>query len=186
MRVVSGTLRGRKLTPPQGDERHIRPTSDRVKEALFDVIQFDVEGRDVLDLFAGTGQLGIEAASRGAKSVTLVDEYAGALRLIRENLERCGLADKSAIRVSQSDAIAFLRRPGKFDIILLDPPYMTGLIEKSLETIIGLDKLKFGGIIICESIEPKGELDGFVSKIYKYGKTYLTKYTKINEGDTEQ
>ncbi|MDR3150031.1 MAG: 16S rRNA (guanine(966)-N(2))-methyltransferase RsmD [Oscillospiraceae bacterium] len=178
MRIVSGTLRGRRLNAPKDDDAHIRPTSDRVKEALFDVIQFDVEGRDVLDLFAGTGQLGIEAASRGAKSVTLVDEYAGAIRLIRANLEKCGLEEDRSIHVVQSDATAFLRRPGKFDIIILDPPYMTGLIEKSLETIIMVDKLEFGGIIICESVEPKGELDGFVSKSYKYGKTYLTKYTR--------
>ena len=90
MRVITGTARGRKLREPKNMD--IRPTTDKVKESLFSIIQFDIEGRRVLDLFAGTGQLGIEALSRGAKSVTFVDQSNDAIAIVRENLEHCGFA----------------------------------------------------------------------------------------------
>ena len=90
MRVITGSARGRKLSEPNGMD--IRPTSDQVKEAIFNIVQFDIEGRRVLDLFAGTGQLGIEALSRGAASCTFVDESRTAIALVRENLKRCQLS----------------------------------------------------------------------------------------------
>ena len=89
MRVITGSARGRKLLEPEG--MAVRPTTDMVKEAMFNIIQFDIEGRRVLDLFAGTGQLGIEALSRGAAEAVFVDESAKSLKLVRTNLERCGL-----------------------------------------------------------------------------------------------
>ena len=174
MRVVSGAAKGRKLTPPPEDSI-IRPTSDRVKEAIFDIIQFDIEGRKVLDLFAGSGQLGIEALSRGAKLVAFVDESASAIKLIRQNIEKCENSFENAqYYVYQSDAILFLKRKEKYDVIIIDPPYMTNLIKKSMETIIMVDKLEFGGIIICESSQPQGKINGYSEKVYKYGKTYVT------------
>ena len=119
MRVITGTARGRRLKEPQGMD--IRPTTDKVKESMFSILQFDIEGRRVLDLFGGTGQLGIEALSRGALEVVFVDKSAAALKLIRENLELCGLSDQA--RVRNGDSLAYLRSGEKFDLVFLDPPY---------------------------------------------------------------
>lgn len=118
MRVITGTARGRRLKEPQGMD--IRPTTDKVKESMFSILQFDIEGRRVLDLFGGTGQLGIEALSRGASEVVFVDKSAAALKLIRENLELCGLSDRA--RVRNGDSLAYLRSGEKFDLVFLDPP----------------------------------------------------------------
>ena len=123
MRVITGTARGRRLQEPANMD--IRPTTDQVKEALFNIVQFDVEGRRVLDLFAGTGQLGIEALSRGAKSVTFVDESAEAIKIIKSNLEHCKLQGE----VVRSEAVSFLKRCGKYDLIFLDPAYAGDLME---------------------------------------------------------
>ena len=104
-----------------------RPTTGKVKESLFSIIQFDIEGRRVLDLFAGTGQLGIEALSRGAAECVFIDRRPDAVRLIQENLALCRLADRA--RVRQGDALPYLRSGEKFDLIFLDPPYASGLLD---------------------------------------------------------
>lgn len=172
MRVITGTARGRKLKEPAGMD--IRPTSDNVKEAIFSIIQFDIEGRRCLDLFAGTGQLGIEALSRGAASVTFVDENREAIKLIRENLDRCKMTGE----VVQTEGVGFIGRNGKYDIIFLDPPYDTGLLESALEKIVKFDILNDGGIIICESRQEKTipELPApyFIEKERLYGKIKIT------------
>lgn len=172
MRVITGKVRGRKLREPKNMD--IRPTSDVVKEAIFNIIQFDIEGRRALDLFAGTGQLGIEALSRGAESVTFVDESSEALKLVRENLEHCGLE----AAVVRGDSLSFLSKCGKFDLVFIDPPYDSGLVDKALEKIIQFDILSDGGIIICETkketlVSPLRE-PYFLDKEYKYGKIKLT------------
>ncbi len=171
MRVITGTARGRKLREPKNME--IRPTSDVVKEALFNIIQFDVEGRRVLDLFAGTGQLGIEALSRGAAEAVFVDESAEAVRIIKENLEHCKI--KATVR--RENALSFLQSGEKFDIILLDPPYESGLIDKALAKIIQFDILSDGGIIVCETKKETVLLPlqepYFIKKEYNYGKIKL-------------
>ena len=179
MRVISGTARGRRLKELEGMET--RPTTDRVKEAVFNIIQFDIEGRRILDLFAGTGQLGIEALSRGAKSVTFIDERDDACRLIRENLNRTKL--QSMAQIVRSDYAAFLHRCNeKYNIILLDPPYAEIFLENSLKLITEIDILQSGGIIVAE--RPVGkelpwDFEGYTrSKDYKYGKTLLTLYRK--------
>ncbi len=118
-----------------------------MKEAVFNILQFDVEGRRVLDLFAGTGQLGIEALSRGAASAVFVDRDRRALKLVQENLELCSL--KGELR--QEDAISALRRGERYDLIFVDPPYDAGLYEDVLDTIKSVDNLSEGGIIICEA-----------------------------------
>lgn len=125
MRVITGSARGRILKELQGMET--RPTTGKVKESIFSIIQFDIEGRRVLDLFAGTGQLGIEALSRGARQCVFIDQRADAVKLIRENVEVCGLTDRAVIR--SGDAMAYLRSGEKFDIIFLDPPYALSLIH---------------------------------------------------------
>ena len=109
MRVITGTARGRRLRTPENYD--IRPTTDNVKESLFNIIQIDVEGRKVLDLFAGTGQLGIECLSRGADSVVFVDESREAVNIVKDNLKTCGLSAS----VLQMDALSYLRGCGKFE-----------------------------------------------------------------------
>jgi len=179
MRVITGTARGRKLGQLQGMET--RPTTDQVKESMFNIIQFDIEGRRVLDLFAGTGQLGIEALSRGAASCTFVDQRRDAVALVRANLKHCALEDRA--RVVLAESIGFLstvREP--FHLIFLDPPYQTNLLENALKKIVEIDILAENGIIICESsadrILPETEAPYRKGKEYRYGKIKLTVYRK--------
>ena len=177
MRVISGTARGRRLKELQGMET--RPTTDRVKEALFNIVQFELPGRQVLDLFAGTGQLGIEALSRGAARCTFVDQRRDAAALVRENLAHCGLADRA--RLVQGDARAFLTGcREKFDLVFLDPPYGAGMLEKALEAIAKIDIMTENGIIVCESAAESAlpELAAPYAKgrDYRYGKIKITLY----------
>lgn len=176
MRVITGTARGRKLKTPENYD--IRPTTDNVKESVFNIIQFDIEGRKVLDLFAGTGQLGIECLSRGAESAVFVDKDRDAIRIVKENLKLCGLKGT----VVQEDALSFLRRCGKFDILFVDPPYDSNLYESVLETVKSVDILSEGGIILCEARRDRA-LPEMTSpyrkrKEYVYGKVKLCLYTK--------
>ncbi len=179
MRVISGTVRGKRLKEPS--DYSIRPTTDKVKESIFNIIQFDIEGRRVLDLFAGTGQLGIECLSRGAASVTFVDQSKESVSIVKQNLKACGFEAK----VFTEDSIAFLNHCGKFDIILLDPPYATNLLDRALEIINCVDILTEGGIIMCESgrEKPMPELKSpyFKRKEYNYGKVKLTAYGRETE-----
>ena len=148
MRIISGTARGRKLKEPQGMDT--RPTTDKVKESLFNIIQFELEGRRVLDLYAGTGQLGLEALSRGAERCVFVDQRREAAALVKENIKLCRFEDRS--RVVQEESLSFLSAcREKFDVVFLDPPYQSGLLEKSLEQLIRFDILREHGIIVCES-----------------------------------
>ena len=182
MRVITGKARGVVLKTPDGLQT--RPTTDRVKEALFSIIQFEIPGVRVLDLFGGTGQLGIEALSRGAKSATFVDERQDACNLIRENLRRTKLEQDA--RVVRSDYLSFLSTcREKYNIILLDPPYAEVFLENSLKRITEIDILESGGIIVAERPVDK-ELPwvfpGYSrSKDYKYGKTLLTLYRKDSD-----
>ena len=179
MRVITGTARGRKLETPTNYD--IRPTTDNVKESIFNIIQFDIEGRKVLDLFAGTGQLGIECLSRGAESATFVDENREAIRIIKENLKTCQLKGT----VIQTDALSFIRNCGKFDLIFIDPPYDSKLYEPVLEAINSVDILSDGGIIVCEArkekLLPEMNLPYRKRKEYNYGKLKVCIYTKETE-----
>lgn len=148
MRIISGTARGRKLKEPQGMDT--RPTTDKVKESLFNIIQFELEGRRVLDLYAGTGQLGLEALSRGAEHCTFVDMRREAAALVRENIQLCRF--EAQARVVQEEALSFLSAcREKFDVVFLDPPYESGLLERSLKLLTQFDILREHGIIVCES-----------------------------------
>ena len=182
MRVITGIARGRRLKEPNGMET--RPTADRVKEAIFSSIQFEVEGRKVLDLFGGTGQMGIEALSRGATHCTFVDLQKQAVAIIRENVNSTGFADQST--VIQGDALAFLSRcQEKFDLIFLDPPYGSGLLEKAMELITTIDIVSENGIIVCEN----GSNSGWpvvaepyrMQKEYRYGKIRTALYRRNAE-----
>lgn len=175
MRVITGSARGRRLVTLEGDD--VRPTTDIVKEAMFSIIQFEIEGRKVLDLFGGSGQLAIEALSRGADSAVIVDSSKKSIEVIRKNLETTGFS-KSAVVVN-SDAAAFLsRRSEKYDIALLDPPYSKGLLERALEKLP--DVMEETGVIICEApytdVLPEEAGDFRLIKKYRYGKTGLFLY----------
>lgn len=179
MRVITGKARGVQLKTPDG--MLTRPTADKVKEALFSIIQFEIPGASVLDLFGGTGQLGIEALSRGAASAVFVDAREDACKLIRENLKRTRL--ESQAQVVRSDYLNYLDRCREgFDIIFLDPPYAEVFLENALNRITEIDILHSGGIIVAE--RPLGkelpwEIAGYDrSRDYKYGKTLLTIYRK--------
>ncbi|MBO5917698.1 MAG: 16S rRNA (guanine(966)-N(2))-methyltransferase RsmD [Oscillospiraceae bacterium] len=179
MRVISGTARGRRLKELPGMDT--RPTTDKVKESLFNIIQFDIEGRRVLDLFGGTGQLGIEALSRGAAHCTFVELSRPAAALIRENLNSVGFAGAAAVH--QGDALAFLSScREKFDLILLDPPYQSELLENCLQIITKFDILAEHGIMVCESAAetqlPAPELPYEKGREYRYGKIKLTAYRR--------
>ncbi len=183
MRVITGKARGVALKTPEG--MSTRPTADRVKEALFSVINFDIPGMDVLDLFGGTGQLGIEALSRGANHAVFVDAGEAACKLIRENLKRTKL--EAQARVVRSDYLSFLRGcKQKFGIIFLDPPYAEVFLENALNCITEIDILQSGGIIVTERPLDKPlllEFEGYSrSKDYKYGKTLITIYRKDQGG----
>jgi 16S rRNA (guanine966-N2)-methyltransferase len=132
MRIISGTSKGKRLATPKGQA--LRPTSDRVKESIFNILGRVVEGKVVLDLFAGTGNLGIEALSRGAKRALFVERAREATRLIKNNLSQCGMAGVSEIIPKDViRAIGILHQRGEtFDLILMDPPYEKGLIGKTL------------------------------------------------------
>lgn len=185
MRVITGSARGRRLFTLEGND--VRPTTDRVKEALFSIVQFELEGRRVLDLFAGSGQLGIEALSRGAAEAVFVDASKKSVEVVKKNLEVTSLS-KSAV-VLCGDSLAFLKtRREKFDIAFLDPPYSTGLLQKALELVPAV--MNEGGVIVCEAPpnEPMPEAAGpfRLVKKYKYGKVSLFSYrVPAGEEDAE-
>ena len=183
MRVITGTARGRRLKELQGMET--RPTTDKVKESLFSIIQFDIEGRRVLDLFAGTGQLGIEALSRGAAEAVFVDWRPDAVRLVQENLALCGFTDRA--RVKSGDALAYLKSGEKFDLIFLDPPYAAGLLGPALEEIARFDICREHGIIVAESaadkVLPELPAPYRLYREYRYGKIRLSVYHRSGNED---
>ena len=179
MRVITGTARGRRLKELPGLET--RPTTDKVKESVFNIVQFDVEGRRVLDLFGGTGQLGIEALSRGAERAVFVDLRKEAAAVIRENLAHCGFTERA--QVVQGDYLAYLSGCREtFGLVFLDPPYGTGLLEKSLSTIAAIDLVAGNGIIVCESAAESAlpELAAPYEKgrEYRYGRIKIGLYRR--------
>lgn len=179
MRVITGTARGAKLKTMEG--LTTRPTSDRVKEAIFNIIQFDIEGRRVLDLFGGSGQLAIEALSRGAAYGVIVDQSAEAVKVIKDNLKKVKFDQRAAVmQLDYQRYLASCRE--KFDIIFLDPPYKEKFLENALQKISEIDILSEGGIIICErpreKMLPAEVGDLICSKDYNYGKTSVNLYTR--------
>ena len=177
MRVISGTARGTKLESLEG--LSTRPTIDRVKEGIFSSIQFVVPGAKVLDLFAGSGQMGIECLSRDAVKGVFVDSNKDALNIVIKNIKVFGLFDKA--RVVNMTAQDYLRTcKEEFDIIFLDPPYNMGILDEILEKVYQITAP--GGIIIAESElgwKPAKEIEGLrMVKQYKYGKVYVTKFQK--------
>lgn len=177
MRVITGEARGRKLVTLEGED--VRPTTDRVKESMFSIIQFDLEGANVLDLFAGSGQLGIEAISRGAKHCTFVDSANRSIEVVKQNLKTIGFEKRASVFCGDSKMYISLSRD-KFDIALLDPPYNKKIIDGVLPSVA--EKMTDSGVIICESafdeVLPESAGDFSIHREYKYGKIKLTVYRK--------
>ncbi|HKL11784.1 MAG TPA: 16S rRNA (guanine(966)-N(2))-methyltransferase RsmD [Clostridia bacterium] len=180
MRIISGKYRGTHLSGPEGNDT--RPTSDRVKEALFNILMWDIEESRFLDLFAGTGGIGIEALSRNAEEVVFVDFNSNALKILKSNLEKINL--NSNFEIFNNDAfqaIDILSSRGKiFDIIFLDPPYEMKDTLELIETIFDREIIANYGKIIVEHDKRNEMLEkirGFhKSKQKKYGNTMLTIY----------
>lgn len=175
MRVITGSARGRRLQTLEGED--VRPTTDRIKEAVFSIIQFQIEGRSFLDLFAGSGQMGIEALSRGAKHAIFVDNSKKSAETVRRNLKTTGFDQRS--RVVQADFTSFLSmNTAPFDIAFLDPPYRSGALKKALELVSG--HMNDTGVILAESPldEQLGQQYGdfVLDRQYRYGKIKITTF----------
>jgi 16S rRNA (guanine966-N2)-methyltransferase len=180
MRIIAGLFGGRRLHAPKGAA--IRPTSDRVREAVFSIIGPTVEGAEVLDLFAGTGAMGLEALSRGASRAVFVDQSLHAVRLIRSNIERCNASDRvRVIHESVEHAIRRLAGQGEtFDLIFLDPPYSKSPIQK---TLLGLGDLGRSGTVVVAEHYSKTPLpiqveEWLQTEERKYGDTAVAFYVR--------
>ncbi|MBQ7128606.1 MAG: 16S rRNA (guanine(966)-N(2))-methyltransferase RsmD [Clostridia bacterium] len=177
MRVITGSAHGKNLITPEGLD--VRPTVARVKEAVFSSLQFDIEGRNILDLFAGSGQIGIEALSRGAKHCWFVDNSRTSLGAIRNNITNCNLESKATI--VEKDSFSFIETTNQvFDIVYLDPPYNKCIINRIMPNLV--EKMSDYGIIVCEYAD-KNELaenygEFHLKKTSKYGKIFVSYFKK--------
>ena len=187
MRVITGSARGRRLLELEGSET--RPTTDRVKEGVFSALQFEIEGRKVLDLFAGTGQLGTECLSRGAAFAVFVDQRRAAAALVRENLRTTELSNRAGVVCGNAlDFLASCRE--HFDLVFLDPPYASGLLEEALKGLTGFDILNPRGIIVAEhpadktlpALPPPYRL----RRTYRYGKIAVTLFRRDGNEQNEE
>ena len=175
MRIITGKARGKKLITLEGEA--VRPTTDKVKESLFNILQFQLEGRKFLDMFAGCGQIALEAVSRGAESALLIDASKSAANVISQNIKACGFERECTL--VNADSVMYVKNSKlKLDIAFIDPPYKTGIIESAL--LAAADKMNPGGIIICEhpfdEVLPETAGEFVKAKDYKYGKIVLTSY----------
>ena len=186
MRIITGTARGVKLDTLDGDQI-TRPTADRVKEGLFSAIQFEIEGKRVLDLFGGSGQLALEALSRGAESAVIIDEHEKAVGIIKANARKTKLIDKCTIlRRDYSEYLKSAKGKEKFDLVFLDPPYAKDIPREVLKKLSRVDIVSDGGLIICESENDNmnDDVHGFTFvKKYKYGRAYIAIYKKVYDAE---
>ena len=178
MRIITGSARGVALKTPEGERT--RPTAEKVKEAIFSALQFDLEGRAFLDLFAGSGQMGLEALSRGAARAVFIDESREAMEIVKENARKTRFFDASHFLVS--DYRNYLRKAkGKerFDVVFIDPPYAERIAVDAMERVIAADMAKHGTLFVLESEEdlfadaPPDESRFELLKAKKYGRTYV-------------
>ncbi|MBE6576644.1 MAG: 16S rRNA (guanine(966)-N(2))-methyltransferase RsmD [Ruminococcaceae bacterium] len=188
MRIITGTAKGIRLKTLEGDTT--RPTAERVKEAVFSMLQMDIEGREVLDLFSGSGQMALEALSRGASSAVMLDSSPAAISVITENANKTKLISKCTIR--RTDYLDYIKRNRgkKFDIVFLDPPYASGYYKIALRALIDSDMLKNTSLIVCESGEDTifgGDeqlAKAFcVVKQSRYSKTFITVISPAEKED---
>lgn len=175
MRIITGSAKGKKLVSLEGDAT--RPTSERIKEAVFSSIQFDVEGRRVLDLFAGSGQMGLEALSRGAERATFIDLSREAMEIVKQNCKTTGFFDKSHFLVS--DWRNYIRKASgreQYDLVFVDPPYAMECCADAANYLAEKELIIPGAIVVLESGEEEiipddKRLNGYrVIKSTHYGK----------------
>lgn len=188
MRIITGKARGMKLATLDGEEI-TRPTTERVKEGVFSAIQFDIAGKRVLDLFAGSGQMALEALSRGADSAVLIDENTDAVAIIKENAKKTGFMKQCAVsRMDYSEYLKSVAGKERFDIVFLDPPYSRSIKDEILKKVARADILNDGAIVVCETDrdEIDGDLYGLTfRKKYKYSRvlTYIFDYDEKNKNE---
>ena len=194
MRIITGSARGVRLETLAGDEV-TRPTAERVKEAVFSAIQFDIEGRTVLDLFGGSGQMGLEALSRGASRAMFIDASADAMAVIKRNAEKTRLADRCRYLVS--DYRNYLRKArgrDRYDLIFLDPPYGMNALPEALDRLVRYGFCKPGCIVVCESGDDGdifGRRDDIGSafrtqKTARYTRSYIHILTYCKEDEVDE
>ncbi len=184
MRVITGSARNKRLRTLPGND--VRPTTEKVKEAVFSAIHFELENSKVLDLFAGCGQMGIEALSRGADSAVFCDNSKASVDIINENLKTCELSHKAM--VVRSDFSSFLAgTKDKFDICFLDPPYFAGHYESAMNMLSSV--IKDGGKVLCEHPDSVKLSDSYGNlkkvKDYRFSKIIVSKYVLEVSGDEE-
>ena len=191
MRIITGTAKGKRLDSLEGNAT--RPTSERVKEAIFSALQFDLEGRRVLDLFAGSGQMGLEALSRGAQSVMFVDASMEAMQIVKRNAAHTGFTDRCRFLVS--DYRNYIRKaargeaPPRFDLVFIDPPYATDAAFDALERLAASKLLAPYATVVCECAEEHllpeahpllASLDDLRHKKYGISHVHIMTYTGGN------
>ena len=184
MRIITGSARGIALKTLEGEKT--RPTAEKVKEAIFSALQFDLEGRTFLDLFAGSGQMGLEALSRGAVRAVFIDEGRDAMEIVKDNAKKTGFFDKSHFLVS--DYRNYLRKAAgkeKFDIVFIDPPYAERIALDAMLRVIDADMAKHGTLFVLESEEeivlPEVREDLVLEKQKKYGRAYVHIFRYVKE-----
>ena len=189
MRVISGKARGLKLDTPKNLD--VRPTTDRVKESLFNIINPYIRESNILDLFAGTGSLGIECLSRGAKNCVFVDKSKDSIGIVKSNVKKARVDNESTIlNIDFKDAVKRVSvQNQKFDVIFMDPPYYENMFIDCLKSIDELNLLKEDGLIVVEH-DTKDLFDDSIGRLYKsrekkYGNTTITFY-KLEDIDGEQ
>lgn len=188
MRIIAGEYKGRRLKQPRG--AHLRPTSERVREALFSIIGERLQGARFLDLCAGTGAVGMEALSRGAQSVVFVESHAASLKLIQENLRQCGLTSHARIIPDPADAYLQGSKGEQalppFDIVFADPPYQESIAEKLLTLLGDSTKISANTLVILEHskhISIPAQIGRLTqTRQYRYGDTMLTVFQALQSG----
>ncbi len=188
LRIITGTAKGKKLISLEGEAT--RPTSERIKEAIFSSIQFDIEGRRVLDLFAGSGQMSLEALSRGGASAMLIDSSREAMEIIKQNARTTGFFDRCRYLVS--DWKNYIRKASgkdRFDLVFIDPPYAMECCADAVRRLADSSLLAPGAIVVCESgtenIDPTDFSDFEVMKSTHYGKKTFVNILLYKGGDEE-
>lgn len=181
MRIITGTARGVRLDTLEGNET--RPTGEKVKEAIFSMLQFEIEGRRVLDIFSGSGQLALEALSRGAEAAVAVDASKDAAAIIRKNTVKTGMLHSMKVIVSDYKTALRGLEGQSFQLIFADPPYAARLVGDTVERVLRHGLLSVGGIMVCESDVPEPYVTPAltVRRHTRYGRTYITVYERTLE-----
>lgn len=190
MRIIAGKANRKALVTLPGEDI-TRPTIERVKEGMFSAIQFELQGRRVLDLFSGCGQIALEALSRGADSAVMIDSSVEAVEILKQNAKSTGLMKQC--RISRMDYSEFLKGASgkeKFDLVFLDPPYSKDMKNEILKKVTRADILNEGAIVVCETnvdfCDGETVYNLTFKKKYRYGKVFITMFTYNGKNNTDE